>query len=114
MTCPYCRTDNHPAAVKCAACGSWIPQPPPVREWLRAREGRMIAGVCRGLSNRFGLPVAALRFAFILSLLLGGWGFVLYVALWISMPLPPRAELAQPTAPPPGTPGGPVTVTPGG
>lgn len=22
MTCPYCKTDNHPQAVKCAACGS--------------------------------------------------------------------------------------------
>ena len=101
MTCPFCKTENHPEALKCAACGSWIASPPPVREWLRAREGRMIAGVCRGLSQRFGVPVAALRFAFILSLILGGWGFVLYVALWIAMPLPARTEVVAFAPPPP-------------
>jgi phage shock protein PspC (stress-responsive transcriptional regulator) len=110
MTCPYCKTENHPDALKCAACGSWIASPPPVREWLRAREGRMIGGVCRGLSQRFGVSVAALRFAFILSLILGGWGFVLYLALWIAMPLPPRREVVQ-AAPPP-APRGPIEATP--
>jgi phage shock protein C len=110
MTCPYCKSENHPEALKCAACASWIASPPPVREWLRAREGRMIAGVCRGLSDRFGIPVAALRFAFILSLLLGGWGFVLYVALWIAMPLPPRTDLVRAT--PPSPPRDPAPATP--
>jgi phage shock protein PspC (stress-responsive transcriptional regulator) len=113
MTCPFCKTANHPEALKCAACGSWIASPPPVREWLRAREGRMIAGVCRGLSQRFGIPVAALRFAFLLSLILGGWGFVLYVALWIAMPLAPQV-VAVTVAPPPsaGPPGAPAGATP--
>ena len=101
MICPFCKTQNQPGAVKCAACGSWMVEYPPVREWLRAREGKMIAGVCRGLANRFGLPVAALRLAFLLSLVLGGWGFVVYVALWISMPLPPREDLVRAGAVPP-------------
>jgi phage shock protein PspC (stress-responsive transcriptional regulator) len=107
MTCPYCRTENHPAAVKCAACASWMVPAPPVREWHRAREGKLLAGVCRGIADRFGVPVAALRLVLILSVVLGGWGLLVYAALWLAMPLapvppallqPPAA--AQPPAPP--------------
>ena len=96
MLCPYCRTENRPGAVKCAACGSWTVDDPPVREWYRAREGRMVAGVARGLANRFGAPVAAVRLLLLASLLLGGWGLLVYLALWISMPLP---ALALPSPP---------------
>ncbi len=91
MTCPYCRTQNQPGSTRCAACTSWMVDPPPVREWTRARGQRMVAGVCRGLARRFGLPVAALRLAFALSVLLGGWGILAYLALWIAMPLEPAA-----------------------
>jgi phage shock protein C len=101
MTCPYCKTENLPGAVKCAACGSWTVDYPPIREWWRAREGRLVAGVCRGLANRFGAPVAAVRLAFLLSLLLGAASLVVYIALWIAMPLPPAPALlpAHPPAP---------------
>lgn len=94
MNCPYCRTENEPGAVRCRHCTSWIEASPRGREWYRAREGKMIAGVCRGLSDRFGAPVAALRLIFVLSVLLGGWGIILYVALWIAMP-----RLPEPNAP---------------
>jgi phage shock protein PspC (stress-responsive transcriptional regulator) len=83
-------------------------QPPFQREWYRAREGKMIAGVCRGLSDRFGIPIAITRLLFILSIFAGGWGIILYVALWIAMPMPPLATFAAPPAhgplvtPPPG------------
>jgi phage shock protein PspC (stress-responsive transcriptional regulator) len=112
MICPYCKTENRAGAVKCAACASWMVEYPPIREWLRAREGKLIAGVCRGLANRFGVPVAALRLAFILSVLLGGWGIVVYIALWIAMPLPPE-PVALVSAPPPPPPQHPVAQAPG-
>ncbi len=89
MLCPYCRTENAPGAIRCAACTSWMVDRPPAREWVRAREGKMIAGVCRGLASHFGFPVAAVRLAFALTLLLGGWGLVAYVVLWIVMPQEP-------------------------
>lgn len=94
MTCPYCKTENHPEATRCAACASWMVSPPLVREWTRARTGRQIAGVCRGLANRFGFPLAAARLLFIASLFFGGWGALLYIALWIAMPL----EAGRPAA----------------
>jgi phage shock protein PspC (stress-responsive transcriptional regulator) len=98
MICPYCRTENQPGATRCAACTTWMVESPPVREWLRAREGKMIAGVCRGLADRFGVPVAAVRLGFLASVLLGGWGILAYVILWIAMPLPPKAQPATPPA----------------
>jgi phage shock protein PspC (stress-responsive transcriptional regulator) len=101
MLCPYCRTENRPGAVKCAACASWITEYPPVREWYRPRSGRMIAGVCRGLSDRFGLPVAAVRLAFLLTLLLGAMSLVVYLACWIAMPNAPEPMPLATTAAPP-------------
>jgi phage shock protein PspC (stress-responsive transcriptional regulator) len=103
MICTYCRSDIPNGARRCPACTTWLRESQ--REWERPREGRMIAGVCRGLADRFALPVAVLRFLFLISLLLGGGGFVIYVALWIAMPnaaaLPsktPPASLPEPAA----------------
>lgn len=95
MLCPYCRSENRPGATKCAFCASWMVEAPPVREWIRPRQGRMIAGVCRGLADRFGLPVAAWRIAFLLSLCFWGMALIVYVALWIAMP---NAPLPLPAA----------------
>lgn len=116
MLCPYCRTENHPAATRCAACGSWMVDPPPIREWTRARDGKVVAGICRGLSQRFAIPVAAVRLAFLLSILFGGWGLVAYVGLWIAMPLapaiPPSLPAYRPPEPPNAGAGGPGAPPP--
>jgi len=106
MRCPYCQTENASGATRCAACTSWMVDRPPVRDWTRARSGRMIAGVARGLSNRFGLACAAVRLAFLLSILCGGWGIVVYIAMWIAMPeepymLPASTHAAPPAGPEP-------------
>ncbi|MGC4113922.1 MAG: PspC domain-containing protein [Myxococcales bacterium] len=101
MECPYCRTENAENASKCAACSSWIVEQPPVREWTRAQEGRRVAGVCRGLADWFGIPVAALRLLFIGSVFFGGWGILAYLAMWIAMPVRPARVLDAPTRVPP-------------
>jgi phage shock protein C len=106
MNCPYCRTENEPGAIRCRSCTSWISDAPIRGEWYRSRQGRMIGGVARGLSNRFGVPVAALRLVLLLSILAGGWGVILYLALWIAMPPDPTANapvtVAQAVPPAPG------------
>jgi phage shock protein PspC (stress-responsive transcriptional regulator) len=97
MLCPYCRTENRPGSTRCAACTSWMVERQPVREWTRSRDGLM-GGVARGLATRFGLPVAALRLAFVLATLFGLWGLVVYVALWVILPLEPLALPPSPAA----------------
>jgi phage shock protein PspC (stress-responsive transcriptional regulator) len=52
----------------------------------RPRDNRWIAGVCAGLARRFGMPPNAMRLLFVLSCLLPGPQFVVYLVLWAIMP----------------------------
>jgi phage shock protein PspC (stress-responsive transcriptional regulator) len=57
----------------------------------RSREHRMIAGVAGGMAEYFGLPVALVRFLWLLAFVPGGVpGFLLYVLCWILIPGHPR------------------------
>jgi phage shock protein PspC (stress-responsive transcriptional regulator) len=55
-------------------------------ELARPQRGRMIAGVCAALARRFDLKPWQVRLLFLLSCLLPGPQFLLYVALWIILP----------------------------
>ncbi|MBB5070670.1 PspC domain-containing protein [Saccharopolyspora gloriosae] len=52
----------------------------------RPRRGAMIAGVCAGIAHRFGWSVGLVRFLFVISCVLPGPQFLIYLALWILMP----------------------------
>jgi phage shock protein PspC (stress-responsive transcriptional regulator) len=52
----------------------------------RPTSGRMIAGVCAGIAQRYGWQVKTVRLAFVLSCLLPGPQFVIYLILWLTMP----------------------------
>lgn len=45
----------------------------------------MIAGVCGGLADRFGLPTSLVRLAFVLFGIFGA-GEIAYLVLWVIMP----------------------------
>lgn len=45
----------------------------------RPAEGRVIAGVARGLADRLDVPVVAVRAAFVVTALLGGPGIAAYI-----------------------------------
>lgn len=53
---------------------------------VRPRDDRMIAGVCAGLARRFGMKSHTMRLIFVVSCLLPGPQFLLYLALWILLP----------------------------
>ncbi len=55
----------------------------------RPREGKMIAGVCAGLAERFGWSANVVRLLFVLSCLLPGPQLVIYLVLWFIMPKRP-------------------------
>lgn len=52
----------------------------------RPRNGRVIAGVCAALGNRFGMSPLLVRTIFLVSLLLPGPQFLVYLAGWILIP----------------------------
>jgi phage shock protein C len=56
-------------------------------ELRRSRHNRIIAGVCGGLGEFFGIPAFWFRLLFFILLLPGGLpGLVPYVILWIVIP----------------------------
>ncbi|AWI30625.1 PspC domain-containing protein [Streptomyces tirandamycinicus] len=60
------------------------------RDWghrpLRRSGGRMIGGVCAALAGRFGISATTVRVIFLVSCLLPGPQFLIYLALWLLLP----------------------------
>ena len=53
---------------------------------IRPRSGRVIAGVCLALANRYGWNVSTVRLLTLLSFLLPGTQLIVYVILWVLIP----------------------------
>ena len=58
----------------------------PSQTLTRPRRGRIVAGVCAGIAQRFGTSPGRVRLLFVLSMLLPGPQILLYLALWIVLP----------------------------
>ena len=56
------------------------------RRLARPRDDRWIAGVCSGLARRFGLSSGVVRLIFVVSCLLPGPQFLIYIVLWAMLP----------------------------
>lgn len=52
---------------------------------MRSDHG-MIAGVCAGIANYFGIDPTVVRVLYVLMVLFAGFGILLYIILWIVMP----------------------------
>jgi phage shock protein PspC (stress-responsive transcriptional regulator) len=53
---------------------------------MRPINGRVIGGVCAGIADRFGIGRNTVRLLAVLSCLLPGPQFVIYLILWIAIP----------------------------
>lgn len=56
------------------------------RRLTRSDTDRVIAGVAGGVAQRFGFNSTVVRLAWVLSVLFGGFGILVYVILWIVLP----------------------------
>ncbi|TQF65894.1 PspC domain-containing protein [Rhodococcus spelaei] len=56
------------------------------RRLTRARRDKMIGGVCAGIAEFFHVTPALVRVLFVLSCLLPGPQFLIYLAMWIFVP----------------------------
>ncbi|CVI65428.1 MULTISPECIES: PspC domain-containing protein [unclassified Alistipes] len=57
---------------------------------LRSPDDRMLAGVCAGIADFFGLDVSLVRIATLVLILFGGLSIWVYVLLWIIVPKAPK------------------------
>ena len=53
---------------------------------VRPRKGRWIAGVCAALADRFGLSRLLVRVLFVVSTIIPGPQFLIYLVLWVVIP----------------------------
>ncbi|CEK10311.1 PspC domain-containing protein [Legionella hackeliae] len=58
----------------------------------RSRRDKMIAGVCGGLAAYFSMDPTVMRLIFIILLLLGGSAILVYLIMWLVVPLEPAKE----------------------
>jgi phage shock protein PspC (stress-responsive transcriptional regulator) len=73
--------DNGPPASPADAARSFLQQ------LARSRSDRFIGGVCGGLGHHTDLPSWAWRVMFSLTLLYFGAGLLIYLLLWLFLPL---------------------------
>jgi phage shock protein C len=54
---------------------------------FRSNEDRIIAGICSGLGEYFEIDSSLIRILFILLFIGGGSGFLIYILLWMVIPM---------------------------
>ena len=59
------------------------------KKLYRSRKEKMIAGVCGGLAKYFNTDPTWIRMIFILLLLMGGSALLVYLIMWVIVPLEP-------------------------
>lgn len=61
----------------------------PNKKLYRSRKEKMIAGVCGGLAEHFGIDPTWVRLLFVLFFFAGGSALLIYLILWVIVPLEP-------------------------
>jgi phage shock protein PspC (stress-responsive transcriptional regulator) len=57
------------------------------KKLYRSESNKIIAGVCGGLADYFGLDATLIRIIWVLLVLLAGTGILAYIIAWILMPI---------------------------
>src|SRR5208283_4755291 len=101
MLCSSCQKEIAQGSKFCCNCGARQPDvacagaPPcvaPPKRLMRSSTDKKIGGVCAGLADYFDLDPTIVRVVWLLAIFLGGTGFLLYLILWIALPLAPTVS----------------------
>ena len=61
-----------------------------VKRLYRSRKDRMLAGICGGIGNYFNTDPTVIRVLFVVAALILGGGLLIYLILWLIIPLEPE------------------------
>ena len=102
MICPSCQKEIADGSKFCYNCGaklagdgtgtpSAVPAPAYTapKKLMRSSRDKKIGGVCAGLADYFDLDATIVRVVWLLAIFFAGTGFLIYIVLWIVLPLAP-------------------------
>ena len=102
MFCPQCGKEYSQRVNFCCHCGAALTTPAfvPGKKLTRSRTDKKIAGVCAGLADYFDLDPTLVRVVWLLAIFFAGTGFLVYLVLWIVLPVaPPNLPISVPGTP---------------
>jgi phage shock protein C len=107
MICPNCHKEIADGSKFCYSCGAQLaPGVPaaahvaPPKRLTRSIRDKKIAGVCAGVAEYFDIDPTLVRVLWLVALIFGGTGGLLYIILWIVLPVAPAtATMTVPGSP---------------
>ena len=109
MLCPKGQKEVAEGSKFCYNCGAQLAgqaAPPaagyaaPPKRLMRSSRDKKVGGVCAGLADYFDLDPTLVRIVWLLAVFCAGTGLLLYIILWIALPLAPATPaLAVPGSP---------------
>jgi phage shock protein C len=112
MFCPNCQKEIADGSKFCYSCGAQqtlvggvpgatAPVGAPPKRLMRSSTDKKIAGVCGGLADYFDLDPTIVRVVWLLAIFFGGTGLLIYIILWIALPVAPAVPAYSVSAPAP-------------
>ena len=109
MLCPKCQKEVAEGSKFCYSCGAQLVGDPapvgstaavPAKRLMRSSRDKKIGGVCAGLAEYFDLDPTVVRIVWLLAIFFAGTGFLIYLVLWIALPLAPaNGAITVPNSP---------------
>jgi phage shock protein PspC (stress-responsive transcriptional regulator) len=109
MFCPKCQKEVVEGSKFCYNCGAQLAGQPapsagnygaPSKRLMRSSRDKKVGGVCAGVADYFDLDPTLVRIVWLLAVFCAGTGGLLYLILWIALPLAPATPaLAVPGSP---------------
>src|ERR1700719_624462 len=100
MLCPKCQKEVVEGSKFCYNCGAQLTGQAgestggfaaPPKRLMRSSRDKKLGGVCAGVADYFDLDPTLVRIVWLLAVFCAGTGGLLYLILWIALPLAPAS-----------------------